>query len=267
MTLDEASQVLAHAGHSSAGLVALADGWPAVIGLAALLPGEVNPTSDAQPALFDYVAQELFDELAPDVQKASRAAVGAVDADAGARDRRCWATTRNACCGIPTRVGFVTAREPNEIEIHPLCRAFLEQKLWDVGVSKRADRQARAEPDRRRASGTMRSRRSERSSSRTVCRCSSSADSDGCSRRDGRAPSSNGSTLGRSSGISDAEVALAKPRRLLAPRRLGAERDHLQSRSARSVGPQQNFVAQAHLCAGVFRSPTRRSRARLGSLR
>ena len=69
MTLDEASRVLEHANHSSAGLVALADGWPAVIGLAALLPGEVKPTSDAQPALFDYVAQELFDELEPDVQK------------------------------------------------------------------------------------------------------------------------------------------------------------------------------------------------------
>src|SRR5262249_33852474 len=69
MTLDEAAQVLSHSAHSSAGLVALADGWPAVIGLAALLPGEVKPTSDEQPALFDYVAQELFDELGPDVQR------------------------------------------------------------------------------------------------------------------------------------------------------------------------------------------------------
>ena len=71
MTNDEASQVLAHAGHFSAGLVALADGWPAVIGLAALLPGEVNPTSDAPPALFDYVAQELFDELDPTFRSTS----------------------------------------------------------------------------------------------------------------------------------------------------------------------------------------------------
>src|SRR5205823_9445993 len=35
-----------------------------------------------------------------------------------------------------TRVGFVTERDANELEIHPLCRAFLERKLWDVGVSK-----------------------------------------------------------------------------------------------------------------------------------
>ncbi len=135
MTLEEASQVLAHAGHPSAGLVALADGWPAVIGLAALLPGEVKPTSDEQPALFDYVAQELFDELALDVQKhlvllsvpatltppLVKAILGH-DAERVLRDS--------------VRVGLMTAREPNEIEIHPLCRTFLERKLWDVGVSR-----------------------------------------------------------------------------------------------------------------------------------
>ena len=69
MTLEEASEVLESATHASAGLVALADGWPAVIGLAALLPGEVNPTTDVQAALFDYVAQELFDKLDADVQR------------------------------------------------------------------------------------------------------------------------------------------------------------------------------------------------------
>jgi LuxR family maltose regulon positive regulatory protein len=135
MTNDEASQVLEHAGHFSAGLVALADGWPAVIGLAALLPGEVNPTSDAPPALFDYVAQELFDELEPEVQKhlvllsvpatLTPALVQAVLGD-----------DAEVVLGDSTRVGFVTEREPSELEIHPLCRAFLERKMWDVGVSK-----------------------------------------------------------------------------------------------------------------------------------
>lgn len=134
MTLDEASQVLKHAGHSSAGLVALADGWPAMIGLAALLPGEVNPTSDAQPALFDYVAQELFDELAPDVRRhlvllsvPSTLTPALVHAVLGEDTGR---VLRDS-----TRVGFVAVRDPNEVEIHPLCRAFLQQKLWIVGVS------------------------------------------------------------------------------------------------------------------------------------
>jgi LuxR family maltose regulon positive regulatory protein len=152
MTFDEASLVLEHAGHSSAGFVALADGWPAVIGLAALLPGEVNPTSDAQPALFDYVAQELFDKLEPDVQRhlmllsvpstLTPTLVQAVLGDDAERVLR-----------DSTRVGFVTARDdPNELEIHPLCRAFLERKLWDIGVSKeQIDK--RAKPDRRQPVG------------------------------------------------------------------------------------------------------------------
>ena len=133
MTLDEAAQVLANAAHSSAGLVALADGWPAVIGLAALLPGEVKPTSDE--ALFDYVAQELFDELDADVQRhlvllsvpatltpALMQAVLGDDAERVLRDS--------------TQVGLITERDPNEIDIHPLCRAFLKQKLWEIGVSR-----------------------------------------------------------------------------------------------------------------------------------
>ena len=135
MTLEEASQVLENARPAAAGLVALADGWPAVIALAALLPHEVNPTSDAQSALFDYVAQELFDELAPDVQRhlvllsvpatLTSSLAQAVAGDAAERVVR-----------ESTRVGLMTAREPNELEIHPLCRAFLERKLWEIGVGK-----------------------------------------------------------------------------------------------------------------------------------
>jgi LuxR family transcriptional regulator, maltose regulon positive regulatory protein len=127
MTLDEASRVLESATQVPAGLVALADGWPAVIGLAALLPGEVNPTSDVQSALFDYVAQELFDGLDADVQRhlvllavpstlnytTVRAIVGE-DADRVLRDS--------------VRAGLTTIRD-QEIEIQPLCRAFLGGKL------------------------------------------------------------------------------------------------------------------------------------------
>ena len=69
MSPDEAQQVLKSAAHAPAGLVDLADGWPAVIGLAALLPSAVNPVSEMQAGLFDYVAQELFDELDSDVQQ------------------------------------------------------------------------------------------------------------------------------------------------------------------------------------------------------
>jgi LuxR family maltose regulon positive regulatory protein len=133
MTLEEATQVLESGTHDPAGLVALADGWPAVIGLAALLPGEVNPTSDVQSALFDYVAQELFDELAPDVQRhlvllslPSTLSPELVQSAVGEAAERVLASSINA--------GLITSRDGQDLEIHPLCRAFLQQKMWDIGV-------------------------------------------------------------------------------------------------------------------------------------
>jgi LuxR family maltose regulon positive regulatory protein len=133
MTLEEASRVLESGTRAPAGLVALADGWPAVIGLAALLPGEVNPTSDVQSALFDYVAQELFDRLDVDVQRhlvllsvPSTLNHQLVHATVGDDTER---VVRDSI-----RAGLMTAREGGDLEIHPLCRAFLERKLWDVGV-------------------------------------------------------------------------------------------------------------------------------------
>jgi LuxR family maltose regulon positive regulatory protein len=135
MTLEEASQVLESASHAPAGLVALADGWPAVIGLAALLPGEVNPTSDVQSALFDYVAQELFDKLDADVQRhlvllsmPSTLSPELVQAAVGEAAERVLSSSINA--------GLMTTREGQDLEIHPLCRAFLQQKVWDIGVGK-----------------------------------------------------------------------------------------------------------------------------------
>jgi ATP/maltotriose-dependent transcriptional regulator MalT len=135
MTLEEASQVLESATHAPAGLVALADGWPAVIGLAALLPGEVNPTSDVQSALFDYVAQELFDGLDPDVQRhlvllsvPSTLSPGLVQAAVGEDSER--------VLDASSRAGLMTSRAGHDPEIHPLCRAFLEQKAWDIGVRR-----------------------------------------------------------------------------------------------------------------------------------
>lgn len=136
MTLEEASLVLESANHAPAGLVALADGWPAVIGLAALLPGDVNPTSDVQSALFDYVAQELFDGLDVDVQRhlvllslpstLSPELVQAVLGEAAERVLR-----------ASISVGLMTARSGGQdLEIHPLCRTFLQQKVWDIDVGK-----------------------------------------------------------------------------------------------------------------------------------
>ena len=136
MTVDEATKVLASAPHPPPGLVALADGWPAVIGLAALLPHEAHPTSDVQSALFDFVAQELFDELDPDVQRhlvllsmPSTLSPELVQAMLGQAAERVLQASIS--------VGLMTSRGGGQdLEIQPLCRAFLQQKVWDIGVDR-----------------------------------------------------------------------------------------------------------------------------------
>ena len=246
MTQEEASQVLAHAGHPSAGLVALADGWPAVIGLAALLPGEVKPTSDEQPALFDYVAQELFDELDPDVQRhlvllsvpatLTPALVQAVLGDDAERVLR-----------DSTRVGLMSAREPNEIEIHPLCRAFLEQKIWDVGVSReQIDTLTLSLIDGEQWDDAFEAIRAfgledrlplliERGLRRVLA--------------EGRTARRTLDRVGRRRALQTAEVALSQAGDLTCDAEIGRLVRSLRRELRRSV-TSKRLIAQAHLCAG-----------------
>ncbi len=133
MTHEETAEVFHNATHTPSELVALADGWPAVIGLAALLPGEFHPTSDVQSTLFDYLAQELLDSLEPEVQRdlvllaiPSLLTPSLVQAVTGSRAELVLRES--------VRTGLMTVREGHEVEIHPLCRSFLERKLWTIGI-------------------------------------------------------------------------------------------------------------------------------------
>src|SRR4029078_13542817 len=69
MDQDEAAAVLAHRKDApAAGLVALAEGWPAVIGLAALTQELDLPENGLPDALYDYFAEELYQAAAPEMQ-------------------------------------------------------------------------------------------------------------------------------------------------------------------------------------------------------
>lgn len=133
MTLDEATEVLEHASHAPAGVVALADGWPAVIGLAALLSGDVEPEYDVKVALFDYLAQELFDDLDPVVQR-HLVLLSVPTTLTPALVRAVIGPDTDRVLHDSVRVGLMSFRDGHDFEIHPLCRSFLTQKFWDVGV-------------------------------------------------------------------------------------------------------------------------------------
>lgn len=129
MSQEEAELVLAHRkGSEASGLVALADGWPAVIGLAALTDDLDVPEGSLPEALYTYFAEELYQAAPPDVQHALRrlalsstVSTAVAEALLGERAEHVLAEAR--------RIGFITSAGPAAYDIHPLLRAFLEDKF------------------------------------------------------------------------------------------------------------------------------------------
>ena len=132
MSQEEAEQVLAHRrGSEASGLLALADGWPAVIGLAALTDEIELPDEGVPEALYAYFAEELYQaadpalrwslsqlSLSSAVAPAVAEAVLGEEAEGALRDGR--------------RLGFLVPSEHGVDEIHPLLRAFLEEKFREL---------------------------------------------------------------------------------------------------------------------------------------
>jgi len=133
-TSEETAQVLRHAPREATGPIELAAGWPAVVGLAALLPNLGGATEAAVPEeLYDYLAQELYGFLTDESKdhlpwlavpssvdrRLAELILGKELADRVVRDA--------------LAVGFIAPREQNELEIHPLARAFLNRKFHFTG--------------------------------------------------------------------------------------------------------------------------------------
>jgi LuxR family maltose regulon positive regulatory protein len=129
MKTQEANAVMAP-GNTDAvsGLVALADGWPAVIGLAALSPNAITLEEGFPDELHDYFAEELFASLPADTQKGlcklalvpviTRATAGALLGEAA---ERVIEEAKSA--------GMFVVQRAQELSLHPLLRSFLLDKL------------------------------------------------------------------------------------------------------------------------------------------
>jgi DNA-binding CsgD family transcriptional regulator/tetratricopeptide (TPR) repeat protein len=132
MSQEEAEQVLAHRrGSEASGLVALADGWPAVIGLAALTDEIELPDEGLPEALYAYFAEELYQAAEPELrwslsQLSLSSAVAPAVAEAVLGDQAAGALRDGR------RLGFLVPSEQGIDEIHPLLRAFLEEKFREL---------------------------------------------------------------------------------------------------------------------------------------
>jgi ATP/maltotriose-dependent transcriptional regulator MalT len=132
MTHGEAAAALKSSSNSEhlAGLVALAGGWPAVIGLASLTSSSFDMSGTEVPeALYDFFAEELYRELTHRARQemcqlamASTINSRLCSALFGARGGDVLAEAE--------RKGFLTRIE-QQFELHPLLRNFLRIKLAD----------------------------------------------------------------------------------------------------------------------------------------
>lgn len=131
MTSDETAALLSR-GRSSAvsGLSALANGWPAVIGMAAVASESDEQDNDELPdALYEYFAEEVYRELDSGVAQGlqtlallptvdTEVAVGVLGSD--------FERVRD----VGTSLGILDVRGEH-FEFHPLALAFLERRLRD----------------------------------------------------------------------------------------------------------------------------------------
>jgi LuxR family maltose regulon positive regulatory protein len=136
MTESEVDRVLSRGCPSGVDRIrALADGWPAVIGLAALTSATKPPPAAFAETLHAYFAQELFDSLDSNLQTPL--------IKLSVPPRITFALAATALQEEPShllreadRVGFITSRGAAAYDLHPLLRQFLLGKVSLLGSNE-----------------------------------------------------------------------------------------------------------------------------------
>ena len=130
MTDAEAADVLQLPNSEVAsGLVALASGWPAVIGLAALTPQSLASVQSELPeTLHDYFAEELYQAF-PDDLRTSLAELSLAPTITADTVRALFGREAAVLLEQAAIHGFLAPSADERFEIHPLLRQFLRSKL------------------------------------------------------------------------------------------------------------------------------------------
>jgi LuxR family maltose regulon positive regulatory protein len=151
MSDTEALEVLERESGAASDLLEKTAGWPAVIGLAALTGGLSMPEGALPATLYDYFAEELYQAAEPSVKSAlcqfsiapfltQELARSVFGHEAG-----------TSMLARAIQLGAVTSNG-DRVEVHPLLRGFLYEKLNDHGqalIRPTVDRLSRFLLDRR----------------------------------------------------------------------------------------------------------------------
>jgi DNA-binding CsgD family transcriptional regulator len=135
---DEAREVLAHRGEHAPALVERAEGWPAVIGLAALTESLKLPEDDLPATLYDYFAEEVYLQADPAVRWALCQLAIAPTITTDLADVLFGYEAGTRMLEHAVRLGVLSSESHGRYVLHPLLRDFLETKVREHGADARA---------------------------------------------------------------------------------------------------------------------------------
>jgi DNA-binding CsgD family transcriptional regulator len=131
----EAADVLVgRSARSASGLVLLANGWPAVIGLASVSSAEIEDEADQVPeSLYRFFAEEVFASLGTDVRQGMTTLSVAPALDRELAGALLGLDASTAVVASALDVGILVERG-QQLDVHPLARAFLREKGRQLGL-------------------------------------------------------------------------------------------------------------------------------------
>jgi len=136
MDSHEAADVLVgRSAPSASGLVSIANGWPAVIGLASVSFAEIETDAEQVPeSLYRFFAEEVFSALGTEVQQGLTTLSVAPVLDRELANGLLGLDTAESVCAAALDVGILVERGA-QLELHPLARAFLEERSEQLGLA------------------------------------------------------------------------------------------------------------------------------------
>lgn len=136
----EAADVLiGRSPRSASGLVLLANGWPAVIGLASASSAEISAGDEQVPeSLYRFFADEVFSALGPDIRQGLTTLALAPQLDHELAVRLLGDESAELVCSAALDVGLLVERG-QQLDLHPLARAFLEERSVQLGLTPAAE--------------------------------------------------------------------------------------------------------------------------------
>jgi ATP/maltotriose-dependent transcriptional regulator MalT len=138
----EAAQMLSgRSAPSASGLVSVANGWPALIGLASVSDADLedtDPEEHVPEALYRFFAEEVFGSLGIEVQQGLTTLSVAPILDRQLAAELLGPESGESVCAAALDVGILVERG-SQLDLHPLARAFLADRSGQLGLEAAED--------------------------------------------------------------------------------------------------------------------------------